>query len=131
MAARKSDIASIIWELRQDRGWTMAELARRLDVSEATVSRWESGKSMPKSENLRALAVLMDVDPGRFVERTLRDLNSTELSRRILEARVTMSEETQEVVEVGDHEIALLSDGSLVVNGLVHILPSTRTERRE
>lgn len=125
MAARQGDIAAIIKELRQERGWTMAELAQRLGVSEATVSRWEAGKNMPKAEHLRAIAELRGVDPQLFVERTLRAANSKELRRRILEARVGLSGDEEEMVEVGDHTITLLSDGSIVVNEIVHILPSS------
>lgn len=103
----------------------MDELAQRLGVSEATVSRWEGGKSIPKSENIRALAILMDRDPETFVERALRTIERDKLSRHILEARIDLSGEAERRVEVGEHEVVLMSDGSLVVDGHIHILPTS------
>lgn len=33
--------------LREHRGWSQLQLARRLGVQQSTVSRWESGQSRP------------------------------------------------------------------------------------
>ena len=46
---------------RTDAGYTQEELADLLAVSRAAVAKWESGRGMPDVENLKALAVLLDV----------------------------------------------------------------------
>ena len=42
--------------LRERMGMTMCELADRMGVSVATVSRWETGEMIPVTTRLRALA---------------------------------------------------------------------------
>lgn len=41
-------IGNIIKELREDRGMTQAQLASRLNVSDKTVSKWETGGGYPE-----------------------------------------------------------------------------------
>jgi DNA-binding transcriptional regulator YiaG len=44
---------------REELDWVQEELAERLGVTGATISRWESGKSEPSPEHLRLLADLI------------------------------------------------------------------------
>ena len=48
-------------ELRQARGWSQVELAKRLNISKQTVSNWETGKTQPDIETLTQLAQLFGV----------------------------------------------------------------------
>lgn len=45
-------------ELRRRKGWTQAELARRLGLALFTIQRWEIGSSEPSKENKRRLELL-------------------------------------------------------------------------
>ena len=47
--------------LRKKKGITQAELAENVQVSRQAVSKWESGGSLPSTENLRALSGLYGV----------------------------------------------------------------------
>lgn len=47
--------------LRESAGWTQAELAERVGVSEKVVSKWECGETKPSSDVLPALADAFDV----------------------------------------------------------------------
>lgn len=47
--------------LRQQRGLTQAELARKVDVGEDTVYEWEAGKSRPLGKRSRDLAAALSV----------------------------------------------------------------------
>lgn len=53
--------ADRIKELRLARGWTQAELARRLSVTRNGVNSWEQGLSMPSPPLLVALAKTFSV----------------------------------------------------------------------
>ncbi len=44
-----------------------AEIARRLHVTPATVSRWISGERMPRGIELAALAQLLEVEPWKLL----------------------------------------------------------------
>ncbi len=52
---------STIKRLREERGLTQAELARRLDVSSKTVSKWETAKGFPDISLLEPLAAALGV----------------------------------------------------------------------
>ena len=41
------NIAAELKKLRQTRGWSQEDLARKIGVSFATVNRWENGKTKP------------------------------------------------------------------------------------
>jgi transcriptional regulator with XRE-family HTH domain len=47
--------------LRERRGMTQAELGAELGVEDSTISRWESGETFPRRENLKALASVLGV----------------------------------------------------------------------
>lgn len=46
---------------RIERGWSQAELARRMSVTQPSVAEWESGRKAPSMKNLVRLAKLLDV----------------------------------------------------------------------
>lgn len=58
--------------LRQSQGMTTRQVAARIGVSESKISRLESGSRGAKTDDLRALAELFEVDPGRV--RALQDI---------------------------------------------------------
>ncbi len=50
-----------IRQLRQERGWTQAELAERLGVSRDSISAWERGLTSPRFRTVLRLAQLFRV----------------------------------------------------------------------
>lgn len=54
-------IGQRIRESRERNGFSQGELARRLGVSQPTISDWENGKTEPTVENMRSVAVELDV----------------------------------------------------------------------
>lgn len=55
------NISEKIQILRRDNEWSQDELAEKLDVSRQSVSKWESGKAVPDSEKVLAMAKLFNV----------------------------------------------------------------------
>ena len=49
--------AEWVRERRLARGWTQAELARRINGGAGSVSRWERGEFLPDLETFRSLCV--------------------------------------------------------------------------
>ncbi len=54
-------IAERIREIRKDTKLTQTEFGNKLFVSQDTISLWESGKSLPTTENIIAIAETFDV----------------------------------------------------------------------
>ncbi|ANT62892.1 hypothetical protein AYJ57_20620 (plasmid) [Salipiger sp. CCB-MM3] len=52
-----------IRQLRMARDWTQEDLAERMNVTNVTISRWESGARVFSSKDLRALATIFKVTP--------------------------------------------------------------------
>ncbi len=50
-----------IRQLRQDRGWTQMDLARRLGVDQGAISNWERGQRRPYRRHQQRLADLFGV----------------------------------------------------------------------
>lgn len=57
-----------IAKLRQERGMTQAELAKKLFVTRQAVSRWENGDTTPGIDMLKLLAVALDAPVAQLVE---------------------------------------------------------------
>ena len=53
--------AETIKQLREARGWTQAELARKLNISRNGVNTWEQGLSIPSPHFLVELAKIFSV----------------------------------------------------------------------
>ncbi len=80
VAKQAERVGGRIAELRQERGWSRPELARRLPgVSSGNdVYRWEKGKHLPRSDTLDAIAeefgtTLEDLHAGPIAERPERE----------------------------------------------------------
>ena len=52
------DLGLQIVTLREGRGWSQGELAKRLGVDRSLLGRWERGQGAPSLEDLTALAAL-------------------------------------------------------------------------
>ena len=50
-----------IKQSRLERGWSQAELARRMSVTQPSVAEWESGRKAPNMKNLVHLSKLLGV----------------------------------------------------------------------
>jgi transcriptional regulator with XRE-family HTH domain len=63
----RSEIARNVRELRKERRWTQAELAKRLDLSQARLSEIEGGDGSFTAEQFLLLLRLFNVGASRFV----------------------------------------------------------------
>lgn len=57
---------------RMRAGYTQKEVAERLGISESLVAKWETGRSRPQGERLKALAELLAARPEELVETNAR-----------------------------------------------------------
>ena len=55
-------IGDIVKEARKKFGWNQAELARRLNIGQQTVSGWERGTSRPRRPEIAKLARVLEID---------------------------------------------------------------------
>ena len=67
MDERRARVGQVIAEIRVLSGLTQADLAKRIQRSEPTVSRWENGKTIPSVLDIRALCDALRVPPDLLV----------------------------------------------------------------
>ncbi len=60
-------LADKIHEARKRAGLSQEELADRLGVTRQAVSKWETGKSVPDTENIRRMTVVLAVSADYFL----------------------------------------------------------------
>jgi alanine-synthesizing transaminase len=56
--------------MREQSGFSQAEVARKIGVSKPTYWAWEKGNAKPKAESLKKLAVLYDINLDELTEKT-------------------------------------------------------------
>ena len=59
---QNESLAGTLSQLRKKKGLSQAELAERLHVNQASVSRWEKGMGAPGAGMLQKLADVLEVD---------------------------------------------------------------------
>jgi Zn-dependent peptidase ImmA (M78 family)/DNA-binding XRE family transcriptional regulator len=95
---------------RELRGWNQAELARRVELSSAAISQFESGSTLPSQPTLDRLASTLELHPGFFGlplvdthEGFFRSLRRTSLrQRRRARAIAHVAHDTAVALEASD-----------------------------
>lgn len=90
--------ADRIKALREARGWTQAELARRMNITRNGVNSWEQGLSMPSPVCLVDLAKLFSVSTDYLlgVER-LETVNVTGLNEEDIAILARLADRLREI----------------------------------
>ena len=107
------EIKDILKQKRKSLGLTMKDVARACDVSEATVSRWESGNiGDMKRSRIAALADILQISPAIIVG-TVDDPNFSQLGDyeeniEYLKNQPELLELYKEIVE--NDQLAILFD---------------------
>lgn len=107
------EIKDILKQKRKSLGLTMKDVARACDVSEATVSRWESGNiGDMKRSRIAALADILQISPAIIVG-TVDDTNFSQLGDyeeniEYLKNQPELLELYKEIVE--NDQLAILFD---------------------
>lgn len=86
---------------RLEKGMTLLQVAKAVDVTEATVQRWESGyvKNLRK-EKIQQLSVVLDTTPAYLMgwEAPSPDLERTQREQQIVDMFREMPKEAQDAL---------------------------------
>ena len=69
-------IGRLIAELRKKQGLTQQQLADKLNLSNKTISKWESGSGSPDISNLPLLAEVLEISVDELLNGELKQLKS-------------------------------------------------------
>ena len=107
------DLGLILKTLREQHGYTQAEVAKKLNIAPGTVSRWETNDNTPSTERLIEIAILYNTPINHLIGRPMEDTLSinklTPDQQHIIMAIV--SDFTQKEI---NHLINLAGDSNLL-----------------
>lgn len=78
-------IGKLIAELRKKQGLTQQQLADKLNLSNKTISKWETGLGSPDISNLLTLANTLDISVDELLQGTLdktKNVKTTDVPKR-------------------------------------------------
>ena len=86
--------------LRKKYGWSQEELAERLDISRQSVSKWESGASIPDLERIVSMSQLFGVTTDYLLKDEMEETEfADEMTPEITEGKVITVEEANTFLE--------------------------------
>ncbi|MCH5276128.1 MAG: helix-turn-helix transcriptional regulator [Lachnospiraceae bacterium] len=93
-------LADKIILLRKRNGWSQEDLAEQLMISRQSVSKWESGASIPDLDKIIKMSTLFNVSTDYLLKEEIEELSSEEgmafTEREESSARVISAEEAEE-----------------------------------
>lgn len=83
---KENPCGRFISSLRHEKGWTQADLAKRIGVTDKAVSRWETGKGYPDVTIISHLAEVLDVSVSELLsgERIAQESRQDQAERLLL-----------------------------------------------
>ena len=86
-------MSEFLKQLRKEKGLTQEELAEKFYTSSRTVSRWETGKTMPDLNSLIELADFYDVDIREIIDGERKEKNMEKETKETLQKVAEYAEE--------------------------------------
>ena len=78
-------LAEKVMTLRKKKGWSQEELAEKLNISRQSVSKWESGASIPDIDKIILISGLFGVSTDYLLK---DEMETEEISEKIGRAHV-------------------------------------------
>lgn len=99
-----------IKSFRKEKGWTQKELAEQLNVSDKTISSWETGRTYPDLDSLIQLADLFDLTLDELIREDKKMIKN-------LDEKIKRSSYVLPAIIIGLIVIALITYMTLSPNG--------------
>lgn len=101
-------LAEKIMELRKQNGWSQEELAVKLNISRQSVSKWESGTSIPDLDKILKLSQIFGVSTDYLLKDEIEEIGNVEVVDVIDEDRDTQIrkvslDEANQYMELVEH----------------------------
>ena len=84
----------LIAQIRKEKGYTQKDLAEKIGVSNATVSKWDTGKGFPDISLLEPLAISLNISIAEILAGEI--IKTTDLTEHIISDLVDVTIKDQE-----------------------------------
>ena len=78
-----------LYELRKEKGFSQEELAEKLNVARQTISKWETGMTVPDTNNLIELSKIFGISIDDFVGKKDEEVMFAKQELILNEANIT------------------------------------------
>lgn len=82
-----------IKNLRKQKGYSQETLANQLNVVRQTISKWETGQSVPDADMLENIANIFEVSVGQLLGSTVSENNGVSQNEEIVKQLVILNEQ--------------------------------------
>ena len=112
-----NDFAKLLYELRKNKHLTQAELAKLVGVSNKTISKWETGETVPDLDKCKILAEIFEVSLDDLANYESEDSMGMALppKGKHLFGMVTVGDKGQIVIPAKARKIFEISPGDQLV----------------
>lgn len=108
-------IGAFMQTLRKEKGLTQEQLAEQFNVSNRTVSRWETGTNMPDISLLVELAEFYSVDIREIIDGERKNENMNQEEKDTLLKIADYAEKEKDILMKRIHIISFIGLGSLLL----------------
>ena len=91
-------IGSFLKKLRNEKELTQGQLAEKLNVSNRSVSRWETGNTLPDISILIELAEFYEVDIKEIIDGERKSENMNEETKELMDKVVDYTRKDKEII---------------------------------
>ena len=91
---KTNNVGGFIQQLRKDKGMTQKELAEIIGMSDKTISKWESGNSLPDTSVLVSLCEVLDISVNELL--SCEKIPPEDYSKKAEENIMTLMKENEE-----------------------------------
>ena len=114
-------IGSFLKKLRNEKELTQGQLAEKLNVSNRSVSRWETGNTLPDISILIELAEFYEVDIKEIIDGERKSENMNEETKELMDKVVDYTSKDKEIILEKMQQYSAIAVISFVVGGILSV----------
>lgn len=114
-------IGSFLKKLRNEKELTQGQLAEKLNVSNRSVSRWETGNTLPDISILIELAEFYEVDIKEIIDGERKSENMNEETKELMDKVVDYTSKDKEIILEKTQQYSAIAVISFVVGGILSV----------
>ena len=123
----KKTIGQFIAVLRKANGMTQKDLAEKLNVTDRTISNWETGRRLPDISILKELSVIFSVTIDEIIYG--KKIEKEEIQKKLVDSAIEIYTTKQKIEKLQILTEILICAGMLITITLTSIIADNLSER--
>lgn len=123
----QEEIGKFISKLRKEKNMTQQELAEKLNVTDRTISNWETGRRLPDISILKELSVIFSVTIDEIIYG--KKIEKEEIQKKLVDSAIEIYTTKQKIEKLQILTEILICAGMLITITLTSIIADNLSER--